>query len=246
MRLTVLGSSGGYPTPGSACSGYLVEDGDTRLWIDAGSGTFARLLEHCSPNELTAVLISHLHADHWTDLPLALHTLQFAFEREAPLPVYGPPGWTQTMGVVADWAREGDSRFVAKELREGEAIRLGQLSVEPIGVEHSHLLETFGFRVMDGASCLAYSADSGFDESLVRLARDVDLFVCEAGAPGDQEMHMHLNGRQAGEAATRAGVRRLLVTHLAPGADRAETLEHARSTFPGPVDLATDGLSIDF
>ena len=67
MRLTVLGSSGGYPAPGSACSGYLLEDADTRLWIDAGSGTFARLLEHCAPNELSAVLISHLHADHWTD-----------------------------------------------------------------------------------------------------------------------------------------------------------------------------------
>jgi len=246
MRLTVLGSSGGYPVPGSACSGYLVEDGDTRLWIDAGSGTFSRLLEHCSPNELTAVLISHLHADHWTDLPLALHTLKFAFEREAPLPVYGPPGWTETMGVVAEWAREGDSRFVARELRDGEAIRLGRLSVEPIGVDHSELLETFGFRVMDGASSFAYSADSGFDESLVRLARDVDLFVCEAGAPGDQEMKMHLNGRQAGEIAARAGARRLLVTHLSPEADRAETAGHARAAFGGPVELAEEGRSLEF
>ena len=58
MRLTVLGSSGGYPAPGSACSGYLLEDADTRLWIDAGSGTFARLLEHCTPDRLSAVLAS--------------------------------------------------------------------------------------------------------------------------------------------------------------------------------------------
>ena len=90
MRLTVLGTSGGYPPPGSACSGYLVEEDETRVWIDAGSGTFPRLLEHCPPYELTAILISHLHADHWTDLVLGLHALRFAFERERPLPVYGP------------------------------------------------------------------------------------------------------------------------------------------------------------
>ena len=118
MRLTVLGSSGGYPAPGSACSGYLLEDADTRLWIDAGSGTFARLLEHCTPDRLSAVLISHLHADHWTDLIVGLHTLRFAFERDEPLPVYGPEGWTETMGVVAEWAREEEPAFVAARAPE--------------------------------------------------------------------------------------------------------------------------------
>src|SRR5262245_34000632 len=106
MRLTVLGSSGGYPAPGSACSGYLVEDGDSRLWVDAGSGTFARLLEHCSPDELSAVLISHLHADHWTDLIVGLHALQFAFKRDEPLPVYGPAGRRRWA-----WSRTGRARI---------------------------------------------------------------------------------------------------------------------------------------
>src|SRR5262245_13531284 len=137
MRLTVLGSSGGYPAPGSACSGYLVEDGDSRLWVDAGSGTFARLLEHCSPDELSAVLISHLHADHWTDLIVGLHALQFAFKRDEPLPVYGPAGWTETMGVVADWAREDPPAFFALELRDREMIAAGSLTIVPIEVEHS-------------------------------------------------------------------------------------------------------------
>ena len=122
MRLTVLGTSGGYPPPGSACSGYLVEEDDTRVWIDAGSGTFPRLLEHCAPNELTAILISHLHADHWTDLVLGLHALRFAFEREHPLPVYGPAGWVDAMGVVANWAVEDEPAFEPREVREGETI----------------------------------------------------------------------------------------------------------------------------
>jgi ribonuclease BN (tRNA processing enzyme) len=245
MELTVLGSSGGYPALGSACSGYLVADGETRLWVDAGAGTFARLLEHCSPNELTATLISHLHADHWSDLIVGLHTLRFAFEREEPLPVYAPPGWTETMGVVAEWAREDDPAFVAHELRDGETIEAGSLSIVPIEVEHTEDTDTFGFRIANGRSTLAYSADSGPNGALGSVARDADLFVCEAGSPGDVEMHMHLNGRQAGEIAAAAGARRLLVTHLSPKADRAETLAYVRSTFPGPVELATDGLSLE-
>jgi ribonuclease BN (tRNA processing enzyme) len=245
MRFTVLGSSGGYPVPGSACSGYLVEDGDTRVWIDAGSGTFARLLEHCSPSELTAVLISHLHADHWTDLIVGLHSLRFAFEREEPLPVYGPAGWTATMGVVDNWAREDEPAFVARELLDGETIGAGSLSIVAIRVEHTEDMDTYGFRIANHGATLAYSADSGPNGALGAVARDAELFVCEAGSPGDVEMHMHLNGRQAGEIASAAGARRLLVTHLAPAADPAETLSHVRSTFPGPVELATDGLTLE-
>jgi ribonuclease BN (tRNA processing enzyme) len=245
MRFTVLGSSGGYPVPGAACSGYLVEDHGTRLWIDAGSGTFARLLEYCSPNELSAVLISHLHADHWTDLIVGLHSLRFAFERESPLPVYGPAGWVDTMGIVAEWAREDNPAFVARELRDGETIEAGSLSVEVIGVEHIEDMDTFGFRVANTGATLAYSADSGPNGALGRVAREVDLFVCEAGSPGEVEMHMHLNGRQAGQIAAAAGARRLLVTHLSPASDPAETLAYVRSTFPGPVELAADGLVLD-
>lgn len=245
MRLTILGSSGGYPAPGSACSGYLLEDGDTRLWIDAGSGTFSRLLGHCTPDRLTAVLISHLHADHWGDLVTGLHALRFAFEREQPLPVYGPNGWRRTMGVVAEWEHEDQPAFEAREIRDGDLIVLGPLNIEPIRVEHSPDLTTYGFRVENGAHALAYSADSGPCEALVQLARDVDLFLCEAGSPGGEEMTMHLNGRQAGEIAARAGARRLVITHLAPGTDPEETLAHARSTFDGPVELAAEGRTLE-
>jgi ribonuclease BN (tRNA processing enzyme) len=245
MRLTVLGSSGGYPVPGAACSGYLLEEDDTRIWIDAGSGTFPRLLEHCRPDELTAVLISHLHADHWTDLVLGIHALRFAFERETPLPVYGPAGWVETMGVVAEWAREEQPAFEAREVKEGETIHVGPLKILPVPVEHTADLDTYGFRIMNGSCSAAYSADSGPCQALIDLARDVDLFVCEAGAPGDEEMHMHLNGRQAGEFAARAGARRLLITHLSPNADAGETAVRARAAFGGPIYVAADGLSVD-
>lgn len=243
VRVTVLGLSGGYPAPGFACSGYLVEAGDTRVWMDAGSGTLSRLLGQCSLADLTAVLISHLHADHWTDLPLALHTLRFAFEREAPLAVYGPSGWMAAMGIVAEWAREDDPVFVPHELRERETIEIGGLAVEPIGVVHSDL-ETFGFRISGEGRTLAYSADSAPCPPLDELAHDADLFICEALAPVD-ESEMHLSGREAGSIAARSGTRRLLVTHLVPGAKRDEVLAAASDAFGGRVELAVEGLSVE-
>ena len=187
------------PAPGSACSGYLVEEDDTRVWIDAGSGTFPRLLQHCSPDELTAILISHLHADHWTDLVLGLHALRFAFKRDRPLPVYGPAGWVDAMGVVAEWAVESQARIRAARGARGRVITVGPLKIVPIPVEHTPDLDTYGFRILNGDCSMAYSADSGPCDALLELARGVDLFVCEAGSPGDQELEMHLNGRQAGE-----------------------------------------------
>jgi len=244
MRVTVLGSSGGYPAPGSACSGYLLEVGSTVVWIDAGSGTLSRLLERRSFDDLTALLISHLHADHWTDVPLAIHALRFVGDRERPLPAYGPPGWPETMGIVAQWAREDPAAFVPSELHEREAIDLGEISVEPIHVEHSDL-ETFGFRLTDGASVVAYSADSGPCEALYALAADADLFICEAGAPDREQPWMHLTARQAGEIAAEAGVRRLVITHLAPRDDPERALTAARAAFAGPVELALEGLAIE-
>jgi ribonuclease BN (tRNA processing enzyme) len=244
MRVTVLGSSGGYPAPGSACSGYLLEVGSTVVWIDAGSGTLSRLLERRSFADLTALLISHLHADHWTDVPLAIHALRFVRDRERPLPVHGPRGWPETMGIVARWAREDRPAFVPNELHEREAIDLGEISVEPIHVEHSDL-ETFGFRVSDGASVVAYSADSGPCDALHALAAEADLFICEAGAPDHEQPGMHLTARQAGEIAAKAGAHRLVITHLAPRDDRRRALAAAQEAFSGPVELAVEGLAID-
>lgn len=242
MQVTVLGSSGGYPAPGTACSGYLVEADETRLWVDAGSGTFSRLLALCPLPELTAALVTHLHADHWTDLPLAIHTLRFAVDLP-PLPIYGPPGWTETMGIVAEWAREEDAVFEAREIREGETIEVGALKIEPIRVLHSDQ-ETFGLRIAAGGTTVAYTADTGPCDALEELARDADLLICEAGAPEGVNSEMHLSGRQAGEVAARAGAKSLLLTHLRPEADREQVLADARTAFSGPVELATEGHSL--
>jgi ribonuclease BN (tRNA processing enzyme) len=244
VRLVVLGCCGGYPGPNRACSGYLVEEGSSRLWVDAGSGTLARLLGYCSLADLNSAWLTHLHPDHWTDIPLAIHALALgAAERTTPLRIYGPSSWAGALGEPVRWRLDDpDPVFEPHALSDGTVVDLGELVVEAIAVEHG--LETYALRISGPGMTLAYSADSAPCEALVRVARDADLFLCEAGTTAHSSA-LHLNAGQAGEIATAAGVRRLVLTHLRPG-DAPEQAERlAAATYGGALEVATEGAEIE-
>ena len=78
LRLTVLGSASPYPEVHNPCSGYLVTCGEIRVWVDAGTGTLAQLRRHTTLDRLTAIWISHLHADHCADLLTAFYGARYA------------------------------------------------------------------------------------------------------------------------------------------------------------------------
>jgi ribonuclease BN (tRNA processing enzyme) len=239
VRLVVLGCSGGYPEPNRACSGYLVETAGRRLWLDAGSGTLARLLARCSLADVDAVWLTHLHPDHWTDLPLAIHAIAVgAAERPKPLPVYGPRGWASAVGVDLHWHGDDYAPLYAEDqLSNGQVIEVGDVSVRSAAVEHG--IETYALRVEAEGVSLAYSADSAPCEALIELARGVDLFLCAAGTMTTSAIHP--NPRQAGEMAAAAGVKRLLLTHLRPGTDPEQARAMAQARFAGHVEVASEG-----
>lgn len=242
MRLIVLGCSGGYPGPGRACSGYLLETESARIWIDAGSGTFAELQRHCSPADVSAIVVTHLHADHWTDLPLAVHTLGFKHPEVKRLPVFGPPGFVDACGITLRWRLEDDV-FVPHELRDGVRAGVAGAAIEAVQVEHGDL-ETYGVRIAESGLTLAYSSDSSPCDALVRLARGADLFVCEATRMAGPPT-AHSTPAQAGEIASEAGARRLVLTHLDPEDDPERARELAQTTFDGEVSVARDGLVVE-
>src|SRR5918999_1424741 len=93
MQITILGSGAAYPRPGGACSGYLVQDASTRVWIDAGNGTYSRLREHVGAHDLDALVLSHDHPDHISDVLLLMYELSYDGSDPSPhpIPVYAPP-----------------------------------------------------------------------------------------------------------------------------------------------------------
>lgn len=230
LTLTVLGSSGTYAAPGGACSGYLVDDGTTRIWLDAGPGTLANLQRHSSFDAIDALVLSHEHPDHWTDLEGFVNVCRYVFPREG-VPVYAPAGLrTRT---YADTTPTLDWHPVA----DGDRRTIGTLTLTFSRTDHGP--ETLGARVDGGGRSLGYSADTGPAWSFEALGPGLDLALCEATLPDELEGSLqHLTAAQAGAAARAAGAGRLLLTHLWPTLDPERSRRQAVAAFGGEVGVA--------
>ncbi|ARZ69907.1 MBL fold metallo-hydrolase [Streptomyces sp. HU2014] len=245
MKLTVVGCSGSFPSEGSACSSYLVEADGFRLLLDMGNGALGELQRHIGLYDLDAILLSHLHPDHCIDMCGYFVARYYRHEggRAGPLPVYGPEGTEHRLatayGDVPDERSMGEV-FDFRTLTPG-AFALGPLTVRTDRVRHP--VEAFAFRVEHDGRSLVYSGDTGPCEALHTLALGTDLLLCEASFTYGKEdiPDLHLNGREAGEHAARAGVGRLVLTHIPPWTDPLTNLRDARDVFDGPTELARTG-----
>ncbi len=232
MQVTVIGCSPAWPNAGGAQSGYLVEGDDGRLLLDCGPGVLARLRSaHAGWPRVDAVAITHFHLDHFGDLVPWIFGAAFGPGRDASRPqLWLPPGGTErllTYGRQLAFAERVDAVFEVHEYEEGDAFRAAGLDVLPVRLDHYSEL-TYGLRVTNHSGTLAYSGDTGPSPRLVDLARDADLFLCEATlrAPEPAERG-HLTQEEAVTAFREAGARRLVVIHrpdelpLDPGVERA-------------------------
>lgn len=233
LALTVLGADGSYPGPGGACSGYLLAGGGVTVWLDAGSGTLANLQTHVGVTDLDAIVLSHQHPDHWTDLEGFYVACRY-FHGHRDVPVYAPAGLASLARGVVD-----DGTLVWHDIADGHRVTIGGLGLHFHRTDHP--VETLAVHVDDGARRLGYSADTGPRWSFSALG-PVDLALVEASFLSDKEGTVqHLSARQAGDAARAAGAGRLVITHIGPTIDRAAAQAEATASFGAPVDVAVAG-----
>ncbi len=251
MRLTIVGCSGSYPGPDSPASCYLVEadDDEGRTWrlvLDMGNGALGALHRYTDPLTVDAVALSHLHADHCVDLT-GLYVLGCYHPSgvRPTIPVWGPDGTSERINAAYNLPGSPDMDGVFDFRTLGEAFRVGPFVVVPTPVVHP--VSTFAFQVRAGGRTLTYSGDSGVCASLDEAARDADLFLVEASflEGEDNPPDLHLTGKEAAETATRAGARRVLLTHVPPWYDRARVLAEARGGYTGPLELAVSGATYE-
>jgi ribonuclease BN (tRNA processing enzyme) len=250
ILLTVLGSGVAWANPGGVCSGYLVRAGATTLLIDCGSGVLGRLREQSDPRDLDAILISHMHADHYLDLiGLRYGSKYGGLGGTRPLQVLLPPGgcdFLADLGSVLDHnPRFFAEVFALAEYDPGAPLSFNGLIVTPRRVQHyipSHALR------FEAGSTLVYSADSAPCPELVEHARGADALLCEAAmlhlAQDEQDpaKRGHLTAGEAGRVASDAQVGRLLLTHAPfdPN-DPGRAAREAKERFSGPVERVVDG-----
>ena len=246
MQLVVLGNSGTYPGPLQACSGYLLIEGETRLLLDCGPGVMGNLLKHVTIEELTGVVLSHMHADHFLDLVVMRYAcVQRNHRRREPLPVYMPPGgmemWDRITAILDETNRSFQPPCEFVEYREGESYQIGALGIRVSALKH--FVPSYGIEVR-GSGRLVYSGDTRPCPELPALARDADLFLSEATFLDQEPVsgeRGHLTAREAGEIAAEARVRRLLLTHIHPDVDTRKSLAAAKAAFDGDLSLAEQG-----
>jgi ribonuclease BN (tRNA processing enzyme) len=234
LTLTVLGCDGTYPGPGGATSGYLLSCAGSNIWLDAGSGTLANLQRHVTIEEVDAIVISHQHPDHWSDLEHFAVACRWVIGRTG-VPVYSPAGLSSLtrIGVAADaldWHEIGPNSKLA----------IGAMRLSFSRTDHP--VTTLAVRVDGAGRALGYSADSGPAWGLESLGPGLHLALCEATLPSDKEGTVqHMSARQAGKSAKVAGVERLVITHLTPRLDREAARAEAAEAFGDDVTVAAVG-----
>jgi ribonuclease BN (tRNA processing enzyme) len=249
IRLTVVGCSGSFPSPDSPASCYLVEvpqsgRPDLRVLLDLGNGALGPLQRLTDVHDLDAVLLTHLHPDHFLDVCGLYVALKYdpARAQERRLPLYGPTGTFERLRqAYGSDATHLDAVFDVREWSPGRSLELGPASVTPLRVNHP--VESYGLRLEAGGAVLAYTGDTDSCPALHDLARDADLLLAEASFQEDRDTvrDVHLTGLRAGKAAADSAARRLLLTHLPVWTDPAVVLAEAGSVFEGPLAVATPG-----
>lgn len=205
------------------------------MWLEAGSGTFANLQRCCPLDEVDAVICSHEHPDHWSDIDSFAVAAAHSTRRSA-VPVYAP------RGVRRRSYHAEDPIFVWHDVGDGDEVTIGALRWR--FVETGHGPPTLAVRATSGSSVLAYSADCPPGWSFETLGSGIGTGLCEATFTARHEgSAAHLSGRQAGAMAKAAGVHRLVVTHRWPTVSAQALATEAEEAFGGPVIQASIGQS---
>lgn len=222
MILTVLGQYGPYPAPGGACSGYLLssDSGRTHLMLDAGPGTMGQLFTHVALEELSAVVLTHLHFDHMSDMLAMRYALDFS--RRAALDVYAPNQPVAVRSLLTGGKMD---------LIEPQGATVGEMRLSFIEAVHPApvvcvCVECDGKRVV-------YTGDTNYFDALSLFAGDADLLLADAGCLSGRwnQRSPHMSAELCGRLARECGARQLVLTHLSPQDEPDAVLEEARAHF---------------
>jgi ribonuclease BN (tRNA processing enzyme) len=250
VRLTVLGCGPAAPQPDTPASGLLVETESSAVLLDCGQGVAARLVQRLEPARLSAVIIGHMHADHFIDLTALRYRFPWGDRSTYRVPLLLPPGglarFSELAGVVSERAGFFDDAFEVREYDPAAVEAIGDLEIAYLAGRH--YVPAWGVSLTDSRGArIVYAGDTGPNPDLVSAAAAADLLVCEATLDSadqdDPDKRGHLSFDEALEHGRAAGARRLLITHY-PSA-RRETMTAALSGSDGSVELARPDLVVE-
>ena len=249
MKVTVLGGFAGLTSTGAGASGYLVQHGGTAVVVDLGPGTLAELRRRVDIRTLDAIIVSHGHLDHVSDLPGLHHVLRYSptpMPRTIPLLV--PPGATRQFDLWHD-AMPGwdDDALAVAEYDPSAELTVGEVTVRFAPTVHPLQGWAMRFSTSEAAS-IGYTADTGPSADLGPLFDGVGVLISESTlvkSDEPDETRGHLTAAEAGELAARANASTLILSHRWEEFEDAMLMAEAAKTFGGTIQLGVPGLAVD-
>ncbi|CAN2040273.1 ribonuclease Z [Candidatus Magnetomoraceae bacterium gMMP-15] len=251
LNVTILGSGTCVPSLKRSSCSVLVETKKAKILLDSGPGTMKRLLEvGVSIWEITHIYYSHFHPDHTGELVSFLFSTKYPkILRNSPITITAGTGFIKFYDMLRDiygsWIELEPEMLRLKEMdNSGPSAQLCEnFSVDSIPVSHNK--ESLAYRItLPCGISMVYSGDTDYCENLIKIAKDTDLFICESALPDDMKVSGHLTPSLAGDIATKANVRKLVLTHLYPECDKTDIKAQCRKTYQGPLFLAEDLMRI--
>lgn len=241
MRLTVLGNYGPYPAKDGACSGYLLESGDIKILLDCGCGVLSRLQKHSRIEDITHIILSHLHYDHMGDIMVLKYAIEGKLKRGQELNRI-------KLLLPAEPAEEfqkicSKDMFDVKVINDNTTIKINDLTVS--FARMTHPVPSYGTRVQEKEKVFVYSGDASYMNFPLEFIKGCDVFLCDSALLTREKKNPdvpHLTSAEAGEIAEKGRVKKLLITHFWPEADINENLEESSKVFPQTEIASQDNI----
>lgn len=245
MKLTVLGSGTAAPRLDRNMSGYLLEAGNKKLLFDSGAGTIRQLLKlKVDLQDIDHIFYTHLHNDHISDLGAIIWCNNYGIYRKKPLNIYGPPGFKKYFKILLTKILKPTKlifKIHVRELKDNSLLKLGDIKIKTKKV--NHMGPSTGYRIEYKNKAVVYSGDLQYSPSIVNLAENSDLLILECAFPDLRKGH--LNPEMCGRIASKANVKKLVLTHFYPECDKVDAVKRCKKEFKGKIIKAKDFLSIN-
>ncbi|GAB7388336.1 MBL fold metallo-hydrolase [Bacillaceae bacterium] len=244
LKVTVLGCHSPYPGPGGATAGYLVETDGSKVLLDCGSGVLSQLQRRCGIEEISAVILSHLHNDHIADIAVlqyAVHVALVRGWRKDPLALYTP---LEPRNIFERLPYRNAFRILPVEATA--EYRIGEIDFSFLQTDHP--IPCYAMKLRCRGGTVVYGADSGPGTHWNGFADGADLLLCEATYLEKDKPERptgHLSAQEAAKVGERMRCKRLVLTHYFPGYARKDMYREARPHFSGKLTVAKTGLELE-
>ncbi len=253
IAITILGSGTGFPSLRRSSCALLMETGNKKLLFDCGPGTIRRLLEAGKTIfEIPFIFISHLHPDHTSELVPFLFGNKYSDRnrRKLPLTIVAAKGFAvyveKLYMIYGHWIalEPGMLNIIEMDNKAYDIHWFDGFSVESMPVDH--IQGSIAYRISTpGKASVVYSGDTDFSENLITLSTDADLLICESAFPDKLKTQGHLTPSLAGEIATRAHVKKMVLIHFYPECDNIDIKGECRKTYKGHLAIAEDLMKLE-